>query len=93
MQSFKQFVERKLSAKEIEKAHEKSGGSNVGKERKTSGAGEGPFCGPSGKAPPGSYPVTNPKQWRAAKAYARNAPNPSGIKKCADRIAKERGWA
>ena len=38
------------------------------------------------------YPVTNKKQWRAAKSYARNAPNPAGIRAAADRIAKQRGW-
>jgi hypothetical protein len=70
----------------------KPGGSNVGKDRKTSKAGEGPFVGPSGGAPKGSYPVTNKKQWRAAKAYARHAPNPSGIRAAADRVARRRGW-
>lgn len=70
----------------------KAGGSNVGKVRKTSGATEGPFVGPSGGAPKGSYPVTNKKQWAAAKSYARHAPNPSGIKKAADRIGKKKGW-
>jgi hypothetical protein len=73
-------------------AHEKPGGSNVGKERETSGAHEGPFCGPAGGAPAGSYPITNKKQVGAAKSYAHNAPNPSGIKACAERIAKKRGW-
>lgn len=73
-------------------ARKKPGGSNVGKDRKTSKAGQGPFVGPSGGAPAGSFPVTNKKQWAAAKAYAHNAPNPSGIKAAADRIARKRGW-
>jgi hypothetical protein len=73
-------------AKDVERAHEEPGGSNVGKERETSGAREGPFCGPSGGAPKGSYPVTSAKQGRAAKAYSRNAPNPEGIKSCVDRV-------
>jgi len=72
--------------KDKEAAREKPGGSNVGEDRETSKAGEGPFCGPSGGAPKGSYPVTNAKQARAAKSYARHAPNPSGIKKCVDRV-------
>jgi len=78
--------------KNIEKARKRPGGSNVGKKRKTSGAKEGPFVGPAGGAPKGSYPVTNKKQWRAAKAYARHAPNPAGIRAAADRIAKRKGW-
>jgi hypothetical protein len=73
-------------------ARKKPGGSNVGKKRKTSSAGKGPFCGPSGGAPSGSYPVTNKKQWRAAKSYSRHAPNPGGIKACADRVARKKGW-
>lgn len=78
--------------KNVEKARHKAGGSNVGKKRETSGAKEGPFCGPAGGAPKGSYPVTNAKQAASAKAYAHNAPNPDGIKRCADRIAKKHGW-
>lgn len=54
----------------------KPGGSNVGKYKK------GPFCGPSGGAPKGTYPVDTEKRAIAAIAYARHAPNPAGIKKC-----------
>jgi len=72
--------------------HDRPGGSNVGKKRKTSGPHEGPFVGPSGGAPKGSYPVTNPGQWHAALSYARHAPNPAGIKAAANAIAKRRGW-
>ncbi len=54
----------------------KPGGSNVGKYKK------GPFCGPSGGAPKGTYPVNTRKRAIAAIAYARHAPNPSGIKSC-----------
>ena len=82
---------RKVSAA-VKSARKKPGGSNVGKKRKTSSAGKGPFCGPSGGAPAGSYPVTNKKQWRAAKSYSRHAPNPGGIKACADRVARKKGW-
>lgn len=57
-------------------ARKKAGGSNVGKYKK------GPFCGPSGGAPAGSYPVNTRARAIAAIAYARHAPNPSGIKKC-----------
>ena len=57
-------------------AKDKPGGSNVGKYKK------GPFCGPSGGAPEGSYPVNTRSRAIAAIAYARHAPNPAGIKKC-----------
>jgi len=54
----------------------KPGGSNAGTYKK------GPFCGPSGGAPKGTYPVDTRKRAIAAIAYARHAPNPAGIKKC-----------
>lgn len=88
--TWKQFVESKKK-EDLEDIREKPGGSNVGKDRETSDADEGPFCGPAGGAPKGSYPVTNAKQARAAKAYAHNAPNPEGIKKCVDRIMGKKG--
>ena len=56
----------------------KEGGSNVGKYKKVS---SDEFAGPSGGAPSGSYPINTKKRAKAALAYARNAPNPSGIKK------------
>jgi hypothetical protein len=55
---------------------EKPGGSNAGKYKK------GPFCGPSGGAPKGTYPVDTRKRAISAISYARHAPNPAGIKKC-----------
>jgi hypothetical protein len=70
----------------------KPGGSNVGKDRKTSSAGEGPFVGPKGGAPAGSFPVTNERQARAALSYSRNAPNPSGIKNAVYKIAHSKDW-
>lgn len=63
----------------------KPGGSNVGKYKKVS---KKEFCGPSGGAPAGSYPVNSAKRCRAALAYAHNAPNPSGIKACVKRKCK-----
>lgn len=57
----------------------KPGGSNVGKYKSVK---KGSFCGPSGGAPSGSFPVNSKKRARAALAYARNAPNPSGVKAC-----------
>lgn len=57
-------------------ARDKPGGSNVGKYK------SGPFCGPSGGAPAGSFPINTRKRAVAALSYARNAPNPAGIKAC-----------
>ncbi len=57
-----------------------------------SGIPESQFCGPAGGACPYTYPVNTRKRARAALSYARHAPNPEGIKECARRIAKERGW-
>lgn len=61
------------------KLRKKPGGSNVGEYKNVK---KGDFCGPAGGAPKGSYPVNTKKRARAALAYARNAPNPEGIKKC-----------
>ena len=55
---------------------DKPGGSNVGQHK------TGPFCGPAGGAPAGSYPVNTLKRAKAALSYARHAPNPDGIKDC-----------
>ena len=56
---------------------QKPGGSNVGAYKT-----KGPFCGPSGGAPEGSFPVNTRKRAIAALSYARNAPNPAGIQAC-----------
>lgn len=70
-----------LSKEYIEKARQKPGGSNVGKKTFASGAPRtGPYAGPSGGAPKGSYPIPDIKHARSALALAHNAPNPSGIK-------------
>lgn len=67
-------------SKEREKIlKKKAGGSNVGEYKNVK---KGSFCGPSGGAPPGSYPINTKKRGKAALSYARNAPNPSGIKAC-----------
>jgi hypothetical protein len=57
-------------------AQKRAGGSNAGKYK------TGPFCGPSGGAPKGTYPVNTKARAVAALAYARHAPNPSGIRAC-----------
>lgn len=64
-------------AKEVKKAHERAGGSNVGKYKNVSSK---EMAGTAGGAPKGSYPINTEKRAKAALAYAHNAPNPSGIK-------------
>ena len=64
-------------AKEVRKAHERAGGSNVGKYKKVPSK---DFAGTAGGAPKGSYPINTEKRAKAALAYAHNAPNPAGIK-------------
>lgn len=54
----------------------KPGGSNAGKYSKS----DGPFAGPSGGAPTGSYPIGSKSRGKSALKLAHNAPNPSGIK-------------
>lgn len=65
------------------KLKKKPGGSNVGEYKDVS-----KFCGPSGGAPSGSYPINSAKRCRAALAYAHNAPNPKGIRECVKRKCK-----
>jgi len=75
----------KESRKKVSAARKKAGGSNVGEYKKVA---KKEFCGPSGGSPKGSYPVDTDKRCRAALAYAKNAPNPSGIKECVKRKCK-----
>ncbi|MGD8327742.1 MAG: hypothetical protein PVF65_12590, partial [Sphingomonadales bacterium] len=70
---------KKVARGKESKMQKKPGGSNVGRYKKVA---KGKFCGPAGGAPEGSYPVNTKKRARAALAYARNAPNPEGIKRC-----------
>ena len=60
-------------------AREKPGGSNVGDYPNVKSS---DFCGPSGGAPEGSYPVNTPKRAKSALKLAHNAPNPEGIRQC-----------
>ena len=56
----------------------KPGGSNVGEYK---GVKKADFAGPSGGAPEGSYPINTKERAKSALSYARNAPNPAGIRK------------
>lgn len=65
------------------KDQDEAGGSNAG----TYSESDGPFCGPSGGSPSGTYPMGKDGKkdigrGRAALAYANKAPDPSGIRAC-----------
>ena len=59
------------------KMRKKPGGSNVGEYKSVT---KKEFAGPKGGAPKGSYPINTKKRAKAALSYARNAPNPGGVK-------------
>lgn len=69
----------KAKKKREAEARKKPGGSNVGKYK-----GVKSFAGPAGGAPAGSFPINTLKRAKAALAYARNAPNPGGIRKAVE---------
>lgn len=75
--SIKRGEEKKLS--------KKPGSSNIGKYKKVS---KKEFCGPSGGAAKGTYPVDTKKRCHSALSYAHHAPNPAGIKSCVKRKCK-----
>ncbi|MFP3859237.1 MAG: hypothetical protein ACLFUW_00295 [Bacteroidales bacterium] len=68
----------KIPKKKERAMEKKPGGSNVGEYKNVSPK---DFAGPSGGAPKYSYPINTKKRAKAALSYARNAPNPSGIKR------------
>jgi hypothetical protein len=80
---------KRKSVKRRLKSGKPAGGSNVGRYK---GVPKNLFCGPAGGAPAGSYPVNTRARAISAKSYARHAPNPAGIKRCANRIARKKGW-
>lgn len=49
------------------------------------------FCGPEGGAAATAFPVNTPGRRRAALAYARDAPNPRGIRDCVRRKREQLG--
>jgi hypothetical protein len=74
------------------KSGSKAGGCSRQHKYIGKGIPEAMFCGLEGDACAYTYPVNTPRRAVAALAYARHAPNPAGIKRCAKRIAKEKGW-
>ena len=71
----------RISKEYIEKARKKPGGSNVGKKTFSDGSKRtGPYAGPAGGAPKGSYPIPDLKHAKAAIKLSGHAPNPGGVK-------------
>lgn len=71
----------KMGSAEIKAARKQPGGSNVGKKTFASGKPRtGPYVGPSGGSPKGSYPIPDKAHAKAAIKMSGHAPNPSGIK-------------
>jgi len=68
-----------MAEKDITEIREEPGGSNAGKYKNVS---KGDFCGPSGGAPAGTYPVNSRERAESALKLAHNAPDPEGIKEC-----------
>lgn len=50
------------------------------------------FCGPASGSAFNTYPVTNPGRARAAKSYARHAPNEQGIRDCVEFVEARNKW-
>ena len=61
---------------QVRAARTRPGGSNVGKY-----PGVKDFAGPAGGAPKGSFPINTRDRGKAAMSYARNAPNPGGVRR------------
>lgn len=72
----------KLKRGEETKLSKRPGGSSIGEYKNVK---KSDFAGPSGGAPQGTYPINTRKRAIAALAYARNAPNPAGIKRAVRR--------
>ena len=65
--------------KTLTETREEPGSSNAGKYPNVK---KSDFCGPSGGAAAGTYPVNTLERAKSALKLAHNAPNPGGIKKC-----------
>ncbi len=67
----------KISKAREKKLEKRPGGSATGEYK---GVKKSDFAGSSGDTSPYSYPINTKKRAIAALAYARNAPNPAGIR-------------
>lgn len=77
----KSFPKKKLA-----QMRKRPGSSNAGKYKNVKPS---DFIGPEGGAAPYTYPANTIKRAKAAKSYARNAPNPEGIIEAADKKIKQ----
>lgn len=69
---------KKISRAKEKKLEKRPGGSNTGEYKKVSPK---EFAGKAGGTSPFSYPINTRRRGIAALAYAKNAPNPEGIRK------------
>lgn len=75
------FVQEFTGGGSVAEARKRPGGSNVGKKTFANGKKRtGPYAGPGGGAPKGSYPIPDIGHARAALRLAHHAPNPAGIR-------------
>tara|TARA_R110002110_G_scaffold194640_1_gene403646 strand:- start:23 stop:289 length:267 start_codon:yes stop_codon:yes gene_type:complete len=68
-----------MAKKSMSEIREEPGSSNAGEYPNVK---KGDFCGPSGGAAAGTYPVNTRKRAKSALKLAHNAPRPEGIKAC-----------
>jgi hypothetical protein len=73
---------KSLPKKKLAQMRKLPGSSNTGKYKNVNPS---DFIGREGGAAPYTYPANTIKRARAAKSYARNAPNPEGIIQAADK--------
>ena len=85
----KEYLSHKQLGLPKKKQVSRNGRSNVGRYR---GLPFHVFCGPAGGAAKGSFPVNSQRRCRAALSYARFAPRPCGISRCAMAKARQHGW-
>jgi len=80
----KRYVPHNFLGEKKQKQHSRDGISNVSKYKKEK-VPKSKFCGPTGGAAKGSYPVNTKKRCSAALSYARFAPDPCGIARCVNK--------
>jgi hypothetical protein len=80
----------KIPKKKEVQIKKKAGSSNVGKYKDVKSS---EFAGAAGGSSKYSYPINTRKRAKAALSYARNAPNPSGIRKAVHRKYPDLGKA
>jgi len=76
------------TGKRLSKEKKRPGRGSLGKYTKK----DGPFCGPKGGAGQMTFPVGTKKRAFNALSRSHNAPNPTGIRKCAVKQSIKKGW-